>query len=171
MKKKFSILSFEIISTIFIIVLGTILHFTYDWSGDNFVVSLFSAVNESTWEHLKLVFVPMTITTIIGSLLFRKDYPFYFCNKIKGIILAMLLIVILFYTYTGVLGKNYAFFDISLFFIAVIVSQINSYKKIISNSSCNNLIAVIILIVLIISFFIFTVYPPNIGIFNSPITK
>ena len=38
---------------IFISVLGVLLHFTYEWSGDNAVVGLFSAVNESTWEHLK----------------------------------------------------------------------------------------------------------------------
>ena len=40
---------------IFISVLGVLLHFTYEWSGDNAVVGLFSAVNESTWEHLKLL--------------------------------------------------------------------------------------------------------------------
>lgn len=41
---------------IFISVLGVLLHFTYEWAGDNAVVGLFSAVNESTWEHLKLLF-------------------------------------------------------------------------------------------------------------------
>lgn len=43
---------------IFISILGVLLHFTYEWSGDNPAVGLFSAVNESTWEHLKLIFFP-----------------------------------------------------------------------------------------------------------------
>ena len=55
MDKK-QIIKFQIISTIFIFIFGTILHFTYEWSGENTIVGLFSATNESTWEHLKLLF-------------------------------------------------------------------------------------------------------------------
>lgn len=54
---------------IFISVLGVLLHFTYEWSGDNVVVGLFSAVNESTWEHLKLLFFPFLLLTILEVLL------------------------------------------------------------------------------------------------------
>ena len=59
------ILNYQIISAIFAIILGTILHFTYDWSGNNAFVGALSSINESTWEHLKLVFYPMLITSII----------------------------------------------------------------------------------------------------------
>ena len=57
--KKISLRKFEIISTFFAIALGTLLHFTFEWSGNNPVVGIFSAVNESTWEHLKILFFPM----------------------------------------------------------------------------------------------------------------
>ena len=43
-----------VIAIIFISVIGTLLHFMYEWSGHNKVVSLFAAVNESTWEHIKI---------------------------------------------------------------------------------------------------------------------
>ena len=56
---KVSIKNFQIFSTIFVMILGTLLHFTYEWSGGNLLVASFSAVNESTWEHLKLLFYPM----------------------------------------------------------------------------------------------------------------
>ena len=65
MSKKSSILKFEIISTIFIMIVGTLLHFTFGWSNNNPLVGTFSAVNESTWEHLKLLFFPMLIIPII----------------------------------------------------------------------------------------------------------
>ena len=70
---------FEIISTIFIIILGTLLHFTYNWSNNNSIVGIYSSINESTWEHLKLVFYPMLITTIIGNTLYKKSIPNYIC--------------------------------------------------------------------------------------------
>ena len=53
---------------IFISILGVLLHFTYEWSGDNPAIGLFSAVNESTWEHLKLIFFPMLLLTMIEFL-------------------------------------------------------------------------------------------------------
>ena len=38
---------------------GTVLHFLYDLLGGAAWVAPFSGVNESTWEHMKLLFWPM----------------------------------------------------------------------------------------------------------------
>ena len=65
MSKKIKIL--EICGFIFTTSLGTLLHFMYEWSGKNSLVALFSNVNESTWEHLKLLFYPAFIFAIIQS--------------------------------------------------------------------------------------------------------
>ena len=73
--KKNIILKFIIFSGIFVMILGTLLHFTYEWSGNNTFVAAFSAVNESTWEHLKLLFYPMFLTTIIGYFYLGKTSP------------------------------------------------------------------------------------------------
>ena len=92
---------------LFISVLGVLLHFTYEWSGDNPIVALFSAVNESTWEHLKLLFFPMLLLTII-ELLFteKRQLPSnYLFARTIGILSGMAFIVIAFYTLTGVFAK------------------------------------------------------------------
>ena len=116
MEKK-KILRFQIFSVIFTWILGTILHFLYEWSGDNKIIASFSAVNESTWEHLKLVFFPMLITTIVGFLVIGKDNKKFWCAKTIGIILAMSFIIVFFYTYTGIIGTNFAILDIGSFFV------------------------------------------------------
>lgn len=59
------LINYQIFSSIFAIILGALLHFTFEWSNKNLLVAAFSSVNESTWEHLKLAFVPMFISTII----------------------------------------------------------------------------------------------------------
>ena len=56
--EKEKIRSYLIFSIIFTFILGTLLHFTYKWSEENAIVGIFSAVNESTWEHLKLLYFP-----------------------------------------------------------------------------------------------------------------
>ena len=61
MKGDKSFSKFQVFSTIFSLISGVLLHFAYEWSDNNTFVGLFSAVNESTWEHLKLVFFPSLI--------------------------------------------------------------------------------------------------------------
>lgn len=168
---KSKIRNYIIFSILFIFILGTILHFTYQWSDRNPFVGIFSAVNESTWEHLKLIFFPMLITTIIGYFYLGKDLNNFICAKTIGILSAMLFIVIFFYTYTGILGTNISIIDISLFYIATIVGEIISYRLISNNFKYNNKLAIITLILLLICFILFTFYPPNIGLFKDPITS
>ena len=52
------------IGIIFISMFGTLLHFLYEIRKHNKLVAVFSAVNESTWEHIKIGMTP----TIIWSL-------------------------------------------------------------------------------------------------------
>lgn len=170
MKKKLSLKKFEIISAIVVILLGTLLHFTFNWSNNNSIVALFSSVNESVWEHLKILFFPMILTTVIGYFYYH-NIPNYICNKLKGIILAMSIIIIFYYTYSGILGTHFPIIDISLYIIAVIIGEIYSYKLIIKNKECNNLVAFIFIIILTCCFFIFTFNAPHIGIFKDPSTN
>jgi len=55
--KEKPILIFELLGIVFIVLVGSALHFTFELSGDNPLVGVFSAVNESVWEHLKLGFL------------------------------------------------------------------------------------------------------------------
>lgn len=167
---KIKIRNYQIFSTIFVFVLGTLLHFVYDWSGQNQIIGSFSAVNESTWEHLKLIFFPMLITIIIGFFYLGKTVPNFICSKTIGLLVSLAFTVIFFYTYTGILGTNIAFIDISSFFIAVILGEFLSYVLIVNNFKCNNKIAIIILSILFILFIVFTYNPPRIGLFKDPVT-
>lgn len=151
-------------------ILGTLLHFTYEWSNNNVLVATFSAINESTWEHLKLIFFPMLIALVIGYIYKGKNIPNYLCAKVLGIIVAILFTIIFFYIYTGIIGTNFAIIDISSFFIAVVLGKYVAYQKMQSKSYCNNLIAIIILLVLYLCFLIFTFFPPHIALFRDPIT-
>lgn len=167
-KKK--IRNYQIFSVIFTFILGTLLHFTYNLSGQNNIIALFSSINESVWEHLKLIFFPMLINTIIGTFYFNKNVPNFLCSKTVGILVSMFFTIIFFYTYTGVLGNNIAFIDISSFFITIVLGEYVSYTLIINKFNCNNIIALIVLLILFIAFLTFTYFTPNIGIFKDPIT-
>ena len=97
---------------------GTLLHFLYDWSGQHPVVGAFSAVNESIWEHMKLLFFPMLVFSLIEYSRIGKDYPNFWCVKLIGTLMGLTVIPVLYYTYTGALGVSADWFNIAIFFIA-----------------------------------------------------
>lgn len=169
--EKNKIIKYQIFSVIFTFILGTLLHFTYQISSENGVIAIFSAINESVWEHLKLLFFPMLITIIIGIFYTNKRVPNFICAKTIGTIAVMLFTVTFFYTYTGVLGKNISVIDISSFFIATILGEFIGYIYIINNFRCNKKLAIAVLVGLAFCFAIFTFRTPNIGIFKDPITN
>ena len=156
---------------LFISVLGVLLHFTYEWSGDNPIVALFSAVNESTWEHLKLLFFPMLLLTII-ELLFteKRQLPSnYLFARTIGIISDMAFIVIAFYTLTGVFAKLPDAVNITLYFLGVFLALCIENKINRGNSQNHSAFAAIVLLALTIAFFVFSKYPPSIGLFANPV--
>lgn len=161
----------ELIGIVFTIIVGCLLHFAFEWSGNNQFVALFSAVNESTWEHLKLLFFPYLIYAILEYIYIGKEYPNFVTAKCIGVICGLVLIPILFYAYTYILGTNYFILDISIFIIAVIVSYIVSYNILLNTDFKLNIICALILIFITIAFFIFTFNPPMCFIFLDPITN
>ena len=169
-KGRRSILTPELLGIFFIIILGSTLHFTFELSGRNPFVGVFSAVNESVWEHLKLGFWPALTYAIIEYRLLKRPASRFFPAKAVGIYLIPLIIVSSYYLYTAFLKENLTL-DILIFIIAVVVGQLTSYKLLAwkGKSESYTGISIIALILLAFLFVIFTFYPPHLPIFQDPI--
>jgi len=156
----------EIVGTLFIIFLGSAVHFTFALSGNNPVVGAFSAVNESVWEHLKLPFWPSIFWLLITLYPLRKRVGNFFSAKAIGIVLMLLIIPVVFYTYTALVEENFLV-DISTFFIAVVVGQLVSFKlyKQTTGSKLIEGSAIAVIILLAVIFVVFTFSPPHLSIF------
>ena len=168
MKRLISLWQF--VGFAFVSLLGTILHFLYDWTDENKVAALFSGVNESTWEHMKLLFFPLFVFAIIESRIFKEEKAFW-CIKLKGILYGLSLIPILFYTLNGVFGETPDYINISIFYItaaAVFLYETKQFKR--NETKCLRpylAFAAICLVALL--FFVFTFNPPMILLFEDPI--
>lgn len=160
---------YSIIGAIFVIITGTISHFIYEWSGQSFILGFFFPVNESTWEHMKLCFFPMLVYSLFVEKRLKIDYPCITSALLSGILLGTFLIPVFFYTYSGILGRNYALIDISIFVISVIIGFCVVYQL---TLSCRMVACTTWLILLVsamlVCFLVFTYLPPNIGLFISP---
>ncbi len=170
MKKSLSFWQFA--GFVFTGIMGTLLHFLYNWT-DTTVVALFSAVNESIWEHMKILFFPLFFFALFESRYLAKEYPNFWASKLIGIMAALMLIPTSYYTYTGALGVKADWFNILIFFIAAAVSFIIE-TRIMKNQKgiCISAVAaIIILCAVAVLFFIFTFAPPEIPLFQDPLTK
>jgi len=167
-----SVFVYELIGTVFIIFLGSALHFTFELSGGNPVVGAFSAVNESVWEHLKLVFWPALLFMLIEYVQLKETTNNFALAKTAGVYLAIIIIPIIFYSYTAITGKSIFLIDISTFVVAVIIGQISSYKLLTHKKLPHsfNRISLVLLVLLGIAFILFTFYPPQLAIFRDPNT-
>lgn len=150
---------------------GTLLHFLYDWLNEAVWIAPLTAVNESTWEHMKLLFWPVFIFAVVQSFFFRRREDFW-CVKLKGILLGLVLIPVLFYTYNGVIGKSPDWVNITIFFISAAVAYIYEmrlFKR--ETKPCNSPNAALTaLCIIAILFVVFTFVTPEIGIFRDPLT-
>ncbi len=150
---------------------GTVLHFLYDWLDGAVWVAPFSGVNESTWEHMKLLFWPMLVFAVVESFFFRDRADFW-PVKLRGILLGIILIPILFYTYNGVIGRSPDWINIVIFFISAAVAYIYETRLFksekLNGKSPKRAILALVLIALL--FVLFTFRTPEIGIFKDPLT-
>jgi hypothetical protein len=168
--KKCSLKKAEMISFIAACILGTLFHFIYEWSGEHPAAALFFPVNESTWEHLKLIFFPILILSIVEYFLFGIQYDNFVFVKFLSIIAAMVLTVVFFYTYSGILGKNNDVMNIFLYFISMAAAYAFSCRWIRTKkmTAIPPKAGFWGIVVLMFSFFLFTIFPPDIGLFRVP---
>ncbi len=154
---------------LFTAVVGTLLHFAYDWSGQNCVVGLFAPVNESVWEHLKMLFWPMCLFGVVEYRQGGYLYDNFIIGKALGVLGGMLAIVVIFYTYTGILGRNSLLLDVLTFYIGVAFGFILT-RNIIAEGYFifpgNEIVGATLLVITALLFMIFTYNPPNLGIFH-----
>ena len=149
---------------------GTILHFLYDWTGGSILVSPFSGVNESTWEHMKLLFWPLFLIALVQRRFFR-DQENYWCVKLAQILLGLTLIPVLFYTYNGVFGQSSDWINIAIFYTTSALAFLFERWAFKQNRHCKSQqLAFTAICLLGVLFVVFTFAPPQVPLFRDPVT-
>ena len=161
--------SYTIGGIIFVLILGSVSHFFYEWSGYNLIVGLFSPINESTWEHMKLIFFPMLLYSFVAVPILRDNYPCIGSAYLAEIIIGTLLVPVIFYTYTGILGFHTLVLDIVTFVLSVVIAFVVAYRLTLTcKAKSYSAVLCGVVILMLISFMVFSGYPPKIGLFLDP---
>lgn len=169
---KKSLIRWQVLGFIFTGIAGTLLHFAYDWSGQSVIFAPISAVNESIWEHMKLLFFPLFVFALTESRFLVKNHYDFWCAKLAGTTVGLLLIPMLYYTYTGALGVSADWFNITIFFLAAAATFWFETRLLNQQTmSCRSqLTAFIVLCLIGAAFVVLTFIQPKIPLFQDPVT-
>lgn len=153
------------------LILGNLLHFVFDWSGENRIVAAFAAVNESTWEHMKLLVIPWVVWSLVEAVVLRDSRRPVLLARAMGLLAGVLLIPTVYYTYTGALGVSSMIVDVLLFQVAVLLGAWVSWQIMAGGKVTGLLWSVLGLLILlgVWALFVWWTYdPPVLPIFTDP---
>jgi hypothetical protein len=157
-------------------IVGSIMHFVYEWSGNSTLVGIFAPINESVWEHLKLTFWPMLIWWVIGYFIYykRNGIPVvqWFVSCTVAQLVCPLVILSFYYIYIGALGIESLMLDIFSLYLGVAAGQVFALHiyRYAELKLCWLFGAIIVLIILATAFIVFTFVPPHVPLFMDSLT-
>ena len=157
-----------IISTIAIFLFSALSHFIYDWF-PNIFTSIFFPVNESIWEHTKMIFTTMMFWGIIEYFIISNHGKKNFSTAL--VISTIITIIFLVATFTPIYyvmnEQENMVVTLIIYFISIVVGQIISYFILKQQREFNllNIISIVSIPIIFTVYGILTYYPIKSGLF------
>lgn len=157
----------EVAGLLVTLTLGNLLHFVYDWCGESPAAAVFAAVNESTWEHMKLLAVPWVLWSAVEWLAVGRSGP-VLAGRALGLLAGLAAIPMLFYTYQGILGRDVMWLNVVIFQVAVLIAfwlswRVQSRRRL--TDGLWQLLGGLVLAALWALFILWTFAPPQLPLF------
>lgn len=155
-----------------IIIISSLSHFVYKWSGNSLIAGIFAPVNESVWEHLKMTFLPITGWWISGYYIYRKKCNVsaarWFVSCMVSVLICPIIILSFHYTYEGSFGKESLILDIFSMILGVTLGQFSALHiyKYSKPKQYWLYISIAAISLLGAAFAVFTFNPPKIPLFS-----
>lgn len=151
----------RIISTIGIFLLCFLFHFLFDWLPSS-ITAIFFPVNESIWEHMKLLFSAVVFYGIIDYIILQKfkiKYNNFFTSLFVSAITIIPIYLIMFLPIYYKIGEN-MIITIGIMLLSIIFSQIINFKIFKKNKFDKlNIFSFILIIISYIIFAYLTYFP------------
>lgn len=169
---RFKMLLCVILGTLISFGLACFLHFAYELSGKSLVAAVFASVNESVWEHVKILCIPYLLWSIGVYYILRPDFRRLLVARTAGVISIMVLTICFFFIYSGVWGSHVLWIDIVSCVLWLAAGELISMRVLNTSLNVRDLfpIAAAMLCLVVVMLLCFTVSPPRIGLFRDPNT-
>lgn len=156
---------FYFISFILLCLASSLFHFLY--SATQFKpLKIIAPIDESVFEHAKIIFYPLLIFCICVFFVKKPNSLDFLCVASKALVVSIIFMIISFYTYTGIVGKNYLILDIGIAFASLAIGLLVIYDFF-EKGKTAHILWVIAAIILFLSMTVFTFKKPNLPLFKE----
>ena len=165
--------NWELAGFFWTVLAGTALHFLYDWTGGAAWAAVASAVNESVWEHMKLLFVPAFVFTLVQQAALGRQYPNLPAARAVSLLAALAFLPAAYYAYTGALGVHALWADILLFVLAAALLfwlDCHLLRRGAFDAGWQQALGLLVLWALLFAFVWCTFRPPRLPLWQDPST-
>ena len=149
-------------------VVGSCLHYAYEFSGNSRIIGAFVPINESVWEHLKLGLWALILFAFLEYHFLADKVNNYFTSKALAILSLSITILLVYYGYRFFVSHSILLIDISSFFLGSFIAHWIMFKtfKYRQLDSLNK-VSLVLIIAICLLFAIFSFHPPHYGIFKD----
>ncbi len=142
-----------IFSPLLILIISTLIHNFYNYF-PSLITKIFFPINESIWEHTKMIIMAYFIFMILENIIFKeKNYNYVWA----ALVCSILVLIIFSFTYFYILkGKDNLFITIIIYLSCIILSQLYYYFL---QPKANNKICIIMWLYIFIMNGLLTIYP------------
>lgn len=155
-----SLKKIKIINVVFLFLLSFLWHFMYDWFPNN-IFALVFPVNESIWEHMKIIYYCLLLGSVLEFYLCKKNNikinNFYIEAMVKSLLGVIFYLIIFIPLYLW-LGES-MIISIGLMLVTYVFMEYIGYKILVGEELNINILPVIIIVLGCIMFVILTFYP------------
>jgi len=163
----------KLIGIFVIFAISFLSHFIYEWLPNNLFSILFP-VNESIWEHMKLLVTPVLIFSLIEYVIYKKkdiSYNNFILSYSISMIVGIIIYLLIYLPIDYIFGHS-AIFAISLLFITFVIIEIISYYIMrYKDIKYSNIIGLLIIVFMYIVFGYLTYNPVQIDLFYDTSKK
>ena len=151
-----------LVSSVIITALGCIFHFTYDWSGKKKWVGIFSAVNESTWEHIKIGLTGALLYAIVDGIMVGGNGNFLI-GKAAELLIIIFAMPTMYYIIDAILRRLVLVVDILEFVATIFLSRLVFYQFLAMPKVGGiwEIVAGVAIGIVVLCYVTFTFFPPK----------
>ena len=168
MKNFFIMYKSQINSYLVAVSLGVLNHFLYELLNKPIFLVPFIPTDESVFEHLKLLFYPILVISIIEGVIKNYTLPSFISSRIISVIISSIFLVLFYYLVTLFNnGKGIDVLNIISYFVFMLTTYIMSdslYNEFETNKNFIK-IGLVLLFISVIFLTFFSWYKPNLDFF------
>ncbi len=155
-------------------IIGSAMHFLYNILWKFSAVGLIAPINESIWEHSKMILWPLILWWSLYYRFRAKKYEIdiskWFTGALVALVTSLLAMPMLYYFYTGAFGKHLLWVDVAILLIALLFGQLLGLHTYRYGKGINVKFLLAAVSIIIVLFILFTFFPPHIPLFQDAVT-